>query len=313
MEVKMKKFMKIILVIFVILSLVTGCIDNKNKKNETEATKIANPGLNQINENQTNMKSNQSVKVGDRVTIDYILYLNGRVYNTNIEKVAKDNNLSKNNAKPLSFKVGEGKVVKGLEEGVIGMKLGESKNLTIPPEKAFQIDPTLITTIPRIEKIQTTRTLARNFEIPSDIFEFQFGSHKVGDIVRVPDTNINATIKNISSSVSLRFNLKVDDIVIAAPFKERVTSIDENNLTLKSDVKKGETIKWSAWNATVVDIDSENMTLWHNYIPDEEVRTDNGVLKVHFNDTDITMDLNNELAGKTLVYDLTVKGINGIT
>lgn len=295
----MKNVVKVVLILFVIMVLVNGCIDN-SKKNETETKGI-------------NGNVNQTIKVGDTVTIDYILYLNGSVYNTNIEKVAKDNNISENNTKPISFKVGEGKVVRGLEEGVIGMKLGESKNLTVPPEKAFQVDPTLIKTIPRIEKIQTTRTLAKNFEIGADIFDFQFGSHKVGDIVQFPDTNINATIKNISSSnVFLYFNLKVGDIISAAPFKERVISIDENNLTLKSDVKKGETIKWSAWNTTVVDVDSENMTLSHNYIPDTKIRTADGVLKVHFNDTDITMDLNNELAGKTLIYDVTIKGINGI-
>lgn len=295
----MKNVVKVVLILFVIMVLVNGCIDN-SKKNETETKDI-------------NGNVNQTIKVGDTVIIDYILYLNGSVYNTNIEKVAKDNNILENNTRPLSFKVGEGKVVKGLEEGVIGMKLGESKNLTVPPEKAFQVDPTLIKTIPRIEKIQITRTLAKNFEIGADIFDFQFGSHKVGDIVQFPDTNINATIKNISSSnVFLYFNLKVGDIITAAPFKERVISIDENNITLKSDVIKGETIKWSAWNTTVVDIDSENMTLSHNYIPDTKIRTADGVLKVHFNDTDITMDLNNELAGKTLIYNVTIKGINGI-
>jgi FKBP-type peptidyl-prolyl cis-trans isomerase 2 len=314
MEVKMKKIIKVVLILFVTVVLVNGCINN-TKKNETEINSSGNS--NQVKTNvdliQIKNESNQIVKIGDTVTMDYILYSNGNVYNTNIEKVANDNNISKNNTKPVIFKVGGGKVVKGLEEGVIGMKLGESKKLTIPPEKAFQVDPTLISIIPRIEKIHTTRTLAKNFDIPADMFEFQFGTHKVGEIVQIPDTNINATIKNMNSSnVSLYYNLKVGDIVSAAPFRESVISIDENNITLKSDVKKGETIRWSAWNTTVVDIDSENMTLSHNYIPDTKIRTSEGVLRVHFNDTDITMDLNNELAGKTLIYDVTIKGINGI-
>lgn len=295
----MKNVVKVVLILFVVMVLVSGCTDN-SKKNETETKGI-------------NGNASQTIKAGDTVTIDYILYLNGSVYNTNIEKIAKDNNISENNTKPISFKVGEGRVVKGLEEGVIGMKLGESKNLTVPPEKAFQVDPTLIKTIPRIEKIQITRILAKNFEIGADIFEFQFGSHKVGDTVQFPDTNINATIKNITSSnVYLYFNPKVGDVISAAPFKERVVSIDENNITLKSDAKKGEIIKWSAWNTTVVDIGPENMTLSHNYIPDTKIRTADGVLKVHFNDTDITMDLNNELAGKTLIYNVTIKSVNGV-
>lgn len=35
------------------------------------------------------------------------------------------------------FVVGSGKMVKGFEEAIIGMKIDESKNVTIPPEKAY--------------------------------------------------------------------------------------------------------------------------------------------------------------------------------
>lgn len=308
----MKNVIKIVPILLVTIVLVTGCIENKNKKNETE-TSI----LNKINENQINQKEdteNQSIKLGDTVTVDYIVYLNGSVYNTNIEKIAKDNNITYNNRTiPISFKIGKGEAIKGLEEGVIGMKLGESKNFTIPPEKAFQIDPKLISIIPRIEKIRTTRNLSKNFDIPADMFNFQYGTKNVGDVIQILGTNINATIKNISTSnVSLYTNLKVGDIVSAAPFNERVTGIDDNNITLKIDMKKGEIIKWSAWNTTVVDIDSENMTLEHNYIPDTKIRTAYGLARVHFNDTSIIMDLNSELAGKTLIYNVTIKSINRI-
>ena len=38
---------------------------------------------------------------------------------------------------PLEFKIGEGNVISGLEQGVIGMKTGDKKSITIPPEDAF--------------------------------------------------------------------------------------------------------------------------------------------------------------------------------
>ncbi|MPN33833.1 FKBP-type peptidyl-prolyl cis-trans isomerase SlyD [bioreactor metagenome] len=38
---------------------------------------------------------------------------------------------------PLNITVGSGQVIEGFEEGLIGMKEGEEKNLTIPPEKAY--------------------------------------------------------------------------------------------------------------------------------------------------------------------------------
>ncbi len=65
---------------------------------------------------------------------------------------------------------------------------------------------------------------------------------------------------------------------------------------------KGEAFNWSVWNTIVVDIGSKNMTLEHNYMPDTKIRTEYGLAKVHFNDTNIIMDLNDELACKTLIY-----------
>lgn len=39
--------------------------------------------------------------------------------------------------KPLQFVIGEGKIIPGFEEAVIGMEPGESKTVTIPAEKAY--------------------------------------------------------------------------------------------------------------------------------------------------------------------------------
>jgi peptidylprolyl isomerase len=38
---------------------------------------------------------------------------------------------------PLEFAVGAGQVIQGFEEGVVGMKVGESKNIEIPAAKAY--------------------------------------------------------------------------------------------------------------------------------------------------------------------------------
>lgn len=39
--------------------------------------------------------------------------------------------------RPLTFKVGNGEVLKGWDTGLIGMKIGEIRKLTIPPDMAF--------------------------------------------------------------------------------------------------------------------------------------------------------------------------------
>ena len=65
-------------------------------------------------------------KSGDMVTIDYSASLtNGTVFDTTL------------NATPLTFIVGQGRVIKGLDEGVVGMAQGETRTINIPMAKAY--------------------------------------------------------------------------------------------------------------------------------------------------------------------------------
>jgi len=44
---------------------------------------------------------------------------------------------SRDRGQPLRFVVGEGQVIKGWDEGLLGMKVGEKRKLTIPPELGY--------------------------------------------------------------------------------------------------------------------------------------------------------------------------------
>jgi peptidylprolyl isomerase len=67
-----------------------------------------------------------SAKTGSRVRANYTVTLeNGNVFDM-VE-----------GHEPLEFTVGEGEVIQGLEEAVIGMKAGDTKTVTTPPEKAY--------------------------------------------------------------------------------------------------------------------------------------------------------------------------------
>jgi len=51
---------------------------------------------------------------------------------------------------PLVFAAGEGNVIPGVAQAVVGMSEGEKKTVTLPPEDAFgQRDPALEQTVPR--------------------------------------------------------------------------------------------------------------------------------------------------------------------
>ena len=65
-------------------------------------------------------------KEKDKVKVHYTGKLDdGTVFDSSIDR------------EPLEFQVGENQVIPGFDRGVIGMKIGESKTLTIPPEDAY--------------------------------------------------------------------------------------------------------------------------------------------------------------------------------
>ncbi len=68
----------------------------------------------------------QKVMEGDTIVINYVGKLeDGAVFDSTEDK------------SPLEFTVGEGEVVQGLEQGVIGMALGESRSIAVPMEKGY--------------------------------------------------------------------------------------------------------------------------------------------------------------------------------
>lgn len=44
---------------------------------------------------------------------------------------------SHDRGEPIAFDLGEGQIISGLEDAVIGMEQGDSKTVTIPPEQAY--------------------------------------------------------------------------------------------------------------------------------------------------------------------------------
>ena len=258
----------------------------------------------------------KTVKNGDKISIDYIGSLpDGKVFDTSIEKVAEENNIFMPGRKyePLKLTVGRGEVIPGFDEGVVGMSVGETKTLTIPPEQGYgPTNPELIRAYPVIQVVPKKFPMV--FEIPLDEFEAAFGKgHKVEDIVTIPRTSINLTIVNITTNVSLSYNFKVgDQVPSGAPWNETVVKIDDKNMTVNYSVKKNDVVQFRnvPWNTTVIDVNDDNITLRHNAIPDTIIPSMFGQMKVSFNDTSIIMDQNHALAGKTLVFKVMLKSID---
>ena len=81
----------------------------------------------------------ETAKNGDTVSVDYVGSLqDGTVFDTSIKAEAQKAGLPlRPSYSPLSFVVGAGQMIKGFDAGVVGMKVGETKTITIPPEEAY--------------------------------------------------------------------------------------------------------------------------------------------------------------------------------
>ena len=83
-----------------------------------------------------NKKGNgQKVEIGRQVAINYTgRLLNGKVFDTSLESVAKENEIydSRRPYEPLSYRVGEQSLIRGWEKGIINQPAGSKLTLIIP-------------------------------------------------------------------------------------------------------------------------------------------------------------------------------------
>jgi FKBP-type peptidyl-prolyl cis-trans isomerase len=68
-----------------------------------------------------------AAKVGDRVSVHYTGTLSdGTKFDS-----------SRDRGQPFAFNLGRGQVIAGWDQGLVGMKVGGQRKLTIPPEEGY--------------------------------------------------------------------------------------------------------------------------------------------------------------------------------
>jgi len=73
--------------------------------------------------------SGAQIKNGQQATVQYVgvLFKNGKEFDTSWGK----------GKQPFAFTIGSGQVISGWDQGVLGMKVGERRRLTIPADLAY--------------------------------------------------------------------------------------------------------------------------------------------------------------------------------
>jgi FKBP-type peptidyl-prolyl cis-trans isomerase len=98
--------------------------DEKSKDKPKEKVITTDSGLKYI---ELKEGTGKAAKAGDTVIVHYTGWLkDGTKFDS-----------SKDRGDPFGFKLGAGRVIKGWDEGVAGMKVGGKRKLIIPPELAY--------------------------------------------------------------------------------------------------------------------------------------------------------------------------------
>ncbi len=131
-----KKSMNIVLAVVIVLALigVLVFISIKNKVNMPSNNNVNNVANNEPQNTAPVVKPTPApeiAKKGDTVAMNYTGRLeNGTVFDSNVDPKF-------NHVQPFIFSLGAGQVIAGWDKGIVGMKVGEKKTLTILPADGY--------------------------------------------------------------------------------------------------------------------------------------------------------------------------------
>ncbi len=225
------------------------------------------------------------VEYGDNVSVNYILMVDGRIVDTDIEEVARENGIYSvfRNYGPLNFTVllGESRLLPEFVKGVVGMRKNESRMLTILPRDGYgEYNASLRYEVPRYYNKSAFE------KIPRSYFEEK-----------------NITIENGTA-------FEVDS------GKFFIADYDNETVTVMYIFEIGGSFDYNGFHQVVTDFRNETYTIMFDvrvngsYNTISQVTGKPAAVRVTnlTNDT-ITFDENHPLAGKTLLFNITLVGL----
>jgi len=188
---------------------------------------------------------------GDFIEIAYVGRIKdtGEIFDLTDEKLAKEKGIynEKIKYKPAKIIVGEKFVIKGLDEILKKMKVGEERTVTIPPEKGFgNRDPKLV-------KVISESELRKQKIVPVPGMILDFGNMKAR-IQSVNSGRVRVDFNNPLAGRDLEYKIKINRKIedreekakIIAEFfsgEELKTKIDENKVIVEEEKQIPEEIE----------------------------------------------------------------------
>ena len=120
----------LIIALLILVALVVGYLIFSNNKNQTTDMAPSNNSQTQASNlkiEDIQVGTGKEVVSGDNIVIHYKGTLtDGTKFDSSYDR-----------GEPFETQIGVGQVIKGWDEGVVGMKVGGKRKLTIPPEMGY--------------------------------------------------------------------------------------------------------------------------------------------------------------------------------
>jgi peptidylprolyl isomerase len=181
------------------------------------------------------------IQKNDFIVVDYTGQVKetGEVFDTTSEEIAKENKLFKEGDiyEPRLVVVGEGWVLKALDEALISFKLNKKDSVEIPPENAFgNRDPEKVKLVPlrRLAARGINPKLGAQIEYDKRLATVRtMGSGRV-----TLDFNPPLAGKTLVYAVSIQSKLKTNEEKISALIHRRIPSVEAAKFLFKVEKKE---------------------------------------------------------------------------
>lgn len=145
------------------------------------------------------------------VGVDFLAIENGNVVKMHYDaKIGNQVIDTSRNKEPLEFTVGEGFVIKGLDEAVLGLESGEKKTVVVPPEKAYgERKDDLTKEMARDNSDEVTKNIKKG-----DVVRFRNaqGSVQYATVTKAEEEKVTLDLNHPLAGQTLTFDLEIVEI-----------------------------------------------------------------------------------------------------
>lgn len=125
---------KILISILSLSATLTACTDTSEAKTVVVKPVTSSASITSLIKDDVKIGTGAEATAGQTVSVHYT----GWLYDANAaDKHGKQFDSSRTRGKPFDFPLGAGRVIKGWDQGVAGMKVGGQRTLTIPAQLGY--------------------------------------------------------------------------------------------------------------------------------------------------------------------------------